>query len=273
MLRLLIDSHAHLTSSEISQEVEAVLNRAQMAGLASIVNICTDPASLEAGLKLAERHPWIYNTAATTPHDVDKEGEAAFPIIAQCARDKRLAAIGETGLDYHYQHSAVATQKHFLRRYLHLALECQLPVVIHCREAFADLFEILDAEYTVNGKHAPGVLHCFTGTIAEAEQVFKRGWFLSISGIATFKKSEELRAVVKMAPLEQLLIETDSPYLAPQSKRGKPNEPAYLPEIAALIASLKNVSTEEAALQTARNASRLFNIRVSFDNNSQTSIS
>ncbi len=255
---MFIDSHAHLTSSSVYEHVEDLLTRAQQVGVQAIVNICTNPLSLERGLELSQRYPWIYQAAATTPHDVEKEGEEVFEILASAARQGQLKAVGETGLDYYYEHSNRQIQKDFLRRYLQLALECQLPVVIHCREAFADFFEIIDADYCVQGRHAPGVLHCFTGTLAEAEEVLKRGWMLSLSGIVTFKKSQELQQVAREIPLEQLLIETDTPYLAPQSHRGKPNEPAFLIETAAFIAHLKQISVEELAQATAQNAKRLF---------------
>lgn len=255
-----VDSHAHLTSKPVFAHIEEILSRARASGVKHIVNICTDPDTLAKGLKLHESHPWVYNTAATTPHDVEKEGEEAFPIIAEQARQGNLVAVGETGLDYFYHHSPREIQQDFLRRYLKLALECRLPVVIHCREAFADFFKILDEEYVVGGKHAPGVLHCFTGTVAEAEEVLKRGWYLSLSGILTFKKSEELREVAKRTPLDRLLVETDTPYLAPQSHRGKPNEPAYLPETVAAIAAAKGISVEDVANHTSQNAKRLFGL-------------
>lgn len=255
------DSHAHLTSEQIFDNVGAILERANTNGVNRIVNICTDEITLQRGLELAQKYPWVFNTAATTPHDVSKEGELLFPLMEKHAKNGDLVAVGETGLDYFYEHSPKELQQHFLRRYLHLALECTLPVVIHCREAFADFFSILDSEYQINGKHAPGVLHCFTGTIQEAEEVLKRGWYLSLSGIVTFKKSQELREVAKITPLNQLLIETDSPYLAPQSHRGKLNEPSYLPEIAAVIADIKGVSADEVAAATSDNAQKLFKLR------------
>lgn len=263
-----IDSHAHLTSDAVYGNLDAILANALAAGIEKIVNICTDQTTLERGLMLAKMHPHIYNAAATTPHDVEKEGELLFPLMEHHARNGDLIAVGETGLDYFYQHADPKAQQHFLRRYLKLALETKLPVIIHCREAFADLFTILDADFTINGRHAPGVLHCFTGTVAEAEQVLQRGWFLSLSGIVTFKKSETLRQVAKKVPLEQLLIETDTPYLSPQSKRGAINEPAFMPETAAMIASLKGLTVEEVATATSANACRLFN----FDNKAETKI-
>ncbi len=254
------DSHAHLTGEQLHTDVDDILMRAKNQHVTQIMNICTDQASLERGLKLAEQYPWVHQAGATTPHDVEKEGEQMFTKFATCARAGKFKAIGETGLDYYYEHSNRQTQKEFLRRYLHLALECQLPVVIHCREAFQDFFEIVDAEYQVNEKHAPGVLHCFTGTLAEAEEVVKRGWMLSLSGIVTFKKSLELQEVAKIVPLEQLLIETDSPYLAPQKYRGRTNEPAFVVDTAAFIAYLKNVAAEEVAVATYKNAQRLFQL-------------
>lgn len=257
---LLVDSHAHLTSDALFDQVDSVLQRAQAAGVGAVVNICTDRVTLERGLELSRRFPWVYTAASTTPHDVEKEGEALFPLMASHAQAGHLVAVGETGLDYYYAHAKPEVQQHFLRRYLQLALACKLPVIIHCREAFADFFRILDEEYLVGGRHAPGVLHCFTGTAQEAEGVFKRGWYLSLSGIVTFKKSDALREVAKLAPLEQLLIETDAPYLAPQSKRGKQNEPAFIAETAAAVAAARGISTEEVAAATAANARRLFGL-------------
>ncbi len=255
-----IDSHAHLTSPQVYDQIDEILQRAKEAKISTIVNICTDAETLERGLALAKRYPWVHNVAATTPHDVEKEGEKLFSLMAHHAHNGDLIAVGETGLDYHYQHSPRHTQKHFLEKYLHLALECQLPVVIHCRDAFEEFFEILDEVYMVNGKHAPGVLHCFTGNSQEAQQVIDRGWYLSLSGIVTFKKSEELREVAKKVPLNQLLIETDTPYLAPKSQRGKMNEPSYLLETAEVISLAKQLPIEEIARASADNARRLFNI-------------
>lgn len=254
------DSHAHLSGDGVFEQVDCLLERAQAADVNSIVNICTDRVTLERGIALSQRYPWVYLAASTTPHDVDKEGEIDFPIMAEAARRGLLRAVGETGLDYFYKHSLPETQKEYLRRYLQLALECQLPVVIHCREAFSDLFDIIDSDYKVNNKYAPGVLHCFTGTLEEAEKVIERGWMLSLSGIVTFKKSLELHEVAKKVPLSHLLIETDTPYLAPQSHRGKSNEPSYIVETAAFIAQLRGISVEEIAQATQRNAKALFQI-------------
>lgn len=253
----MIDSHAHLTSDEVYPQIEAILARAKNAGVHAIINICTDAKTLERGLLLKSQVPWIYNVASTTPHDVSSEGEKYFDLMAFHARSKDLVAVGETGLDYYYAHSPKELQQQYLKKYLALALECHLPVVIHCREAFADLFRILDEDYA----GAPGVLHCFTGTLEEAREVIARGWYLSLSGIVTFKKSTTLREIIPHVPLNQLLIETDTPYLAPQTKRGQPNEPAFLPEIAALVALVKGVSLEEVIRATSENAQQFFQLK------------
>ena len=246
------DSHAHLTSPEVLPCLTEVLERAKQAGVSHILNICTCRETLRQGLLLKEG---IANAGATTPHDVEIMGEEDFPYFEQAA--PQLVAIGETGLDYYNASSDRAIQKKFLIRYLHLAAKIQKPVIFHCREAFEDLFAIVDGEYP---KGAPAILHCFTGTLKEAEEVWKRGWHLSLSGIVTFKKSESLREIAREAPLEQLLIETDTPYLAPQSKRGVQNEPAFIRETALYIAKEKGVSIEEIAHITRQNAMKLFHL-------------
>jgi len=248
----MIDSHAHLTSDELLPEVDAVVDRAALAGVEKIVNICTDEKSLLAGLELAARKKNVYNTAATTPHDVETDGEHFFPIVESHA--KKLVAIGETGLDYFYEHSPKKEQQHFLSRYFDLALRVNLPIIFHCRDAFEDLFAIADEQY----RNKPAVLHCFTSTKEDARGCLERGWFISFSGVITFKKSEALRDVVKFVPLDRMLVETDSPYLAPQSKRGKQCEPAYVMETAEMIAQIKGVALADVEKNTTHNAQEFF---------------
>ncbi|MES2344431.1 MAG: TatD family hydrolase [Chlamydiota bacterium] len=251
---MLIDTHAHLTSPQVVSDVDAVLARAKAAGVTKIVNICTDVDSLNLGLELAKKYDWVFNTAATTPHDVEKEGELFFPFVESAARDKKLIAIGETGLDYFYEHSSKEVQKNFLNRYFTLALAADLPLVIHCRDAFKDLFDEADRGY----KEAPAILHCFTGSLEEAKGVLDRGWYVSFSGIVTYKKSESLRAVARFVPLDRIVIETDTPYLAPQSYRGKQNEPAFVVETAEVLSLEKNISLEKLKEITAENACKIF---------------
>jgi len=248
----MIDSHAHLTSKEILPIVDEVVEKAKQAGVEKIINICTDEKSLQEGLKLAKRHKGIYNTAATTPHDVETDGAHFFPLVESAV--KELVAIGETGLDYHYEHSPKKLQQHYLSRYFELAQKVNLPIIFHCRDAFEDLFAIADEQF----RDRPAVLHCFTGTLEEARSCLDRGWYISFSGIITFKKSESLREVVKFVPLDRIFVETDSPYLAPQSMRGKQNQPAYILETAAKIAELKGCSAEEVEKETSRNIVEFF---------------
>jgi len=249
-----IDSHAHLSSPEVLPDVKNVIERAKRAGVKKIVNICTDKASLEAGLLLAKEHEGIYNTAATTPHDVEEEGESFFKEVESVT--DQLVAIGETGLDYFYEHSPVTLQQKFLERYFELATRVDLPIIFHCRDAFVDLFAMSDQLY----RDRPAVLHCFTGTKEEAKGCLDRGWFISFSGIVTFKKSEALREVASYVPLDRIFVETDTPYLAPQSERGKQNEPAYVYEVAAKIAEVKGLPLEEVENVTSENISRFFRL-------------
>lgn len=250
------DTHAHLTSADLLPRLDGILARAQEAQIEKIINVCTDPQSLEEGFRLETGFSWIKNAGATTPHDVAKDGERDFEIFSEAARLHRLIAVGETGLDYFYQYSDISIQKRFFVRYLHLAAECQLPVIIHCRDAFDDLFAMTDHEYS----KGPAILHCFTGSLSDAEKALKRGWMISFSGILTFTKSHDLRGVARMVPLSSILIETDTPSLAPQSKRGHPNEPSFLVETAECLAKIKEIELAELSRITNENARRIFRI-------------
>jgi len=250
----IIDTHAHLTSEDVLSQIDAILQRAKELQVEKIVNICTGPKSLLDGLSLSEKYPWVFNAAATTPHDVDKEGELFFPQVEQAAVSGKLVAIGETGLDYYYEHSKKSVQKEFLSRYFALAQKVGLPLIFHCRDAFADLFAAADQEY----RDKPAVLHCFTGTKAEAKGVLERGWYLSISGIATFKKAEALREIIRYVPLDRLFVETDTPYLAPHSHRGRQNEPSFIWETVEMIAQVKKEDKGKVAQATTENACKFF---------------
>lgn len=253
---MLVDSHAHLADERLFGDIEGIVQRAKEASIESIINIATDKQTALRGLEISKKHPFIFLSGATTPHDVEKEGEEVFPFFANLAREKKLIAIGETGLDYHYEHSCRKLQQAFLIRYFHLAKECHLPVVIHCRDAFEDLFAIADGEYC----GCPLLLHCFTGTKEEAAKALDRGWKISLSGILTFKKSSYLQEVASQIPLRDLLIETDAPYLAPEGKRGNVNEPSFILQTAKKLAEIKKTSFEEIAFHTTKNAKEFFQI-------------
>ena len=252
-----VDAHAHITFEE-SDEIGATLMRASEAHISSIINICSDLEDLRRGLVLSQTQisPKIFIVAGRTPHDAAKIDEPFFELVAECAKQKKLVAVGETGLDYYYQHAAKEVQEQVFVRHLLLAAENNLPVVIHCRDAFDDLERIIS-------QVAPGVavmLHCFTGSLDEARRALDHGWYISLSGIVTFAKSTALQEVAKFVPKERLLIETDSPYLAPQGYRGKKNEPAYLVQTAKFIANLRQESVEDLASQTAKNVEGLFHV-------------
>lgn len=253
----MIDSHAHLTVPQVLPDVEIIIQRAKEAKVTKIINICIDKFSLEEGLKIEKKHSGIFTVAATTPHDVDQEGESFFPFVERLAKEKKLVGIGETGLDYFYLHSSKEMQQKFLIRYLDLAKKVDLPVIFHCRDAFSDLFSIADEVY----HDLPAVLHCFTGTKEECKKGLDRGWMISFSGIVTFKKSEDLREIVHYVPLDRMFIETDTPYLAPLSKRGKQNEPSFLFEIAEKIAEVKKLSFEEIESATEKNCKQFFALK------------
>lgn len=253
---MLIDSHAHLGDDGLFFRSKEILEKARLAGVDAIIDICTNMKTLERGLDLQKGSPPVpvFLAAATTPHDVEKEGDLFFPKVEESAVQKQLVAIGETGLDYYYEHSPKDLQKKHLVRYFHLAKQTKLPIIFHCREAFEDLFILADAEYS----HSPAVLHCFTGTLEEAKKVLDRGWYISFSGILTFKKSAALQEIAKYVPLDRMFVETDSPYLAPQSKRGQVNEPAFVAETAQMVADLKAISLEKVAETTLKNVKRFF---------------
>lgn len=253
---MLIDSHCHLNHENFSQDIDAVIKRAQESNIEAIINIATSYQELEQGLVLHKKYPWIYCAGATPPHDVVEKGAEEFDKFAAHARKGDLIALGETGLDYFYCKDSSETQHYFFRNYIRLANSCNLPLIVHCREAFADLFHILDEEPPVRG-----VLHCFTGDFDEAKELVRRGWFISISGIITFKNSENIKKIVPNIPLKNLLIETDAPFLAPGRHRGTRNEPAYLVEIVALVAQILGLSIDEVARATSCNASSLFGLR------------
>ena len=252
----MIDSHAHLTSDELYEELNAIMQRSQAAGVEAVINICTDKITLERGIEAKKRFSNLYNVGSTTPHDAHTLGDEEFVLFEKAAREGHLVGVGETGLDYFYKELDRDKQKRLMVRYFELALECDLPVVIHCRDAFDDLFEIADCDY----KSDRLLLHCFTGEYKDAKRALDRGWRISFSGIVTFKKSEALREVVKEVPLDRLFVETDAPYLAPQSKRGKRCEPAFCVETAEVIAKVKETTLERVKKTTMDNTKVFFKI-------------
>ena len=253
---MLVDSHCHLDFPDFGQELDAVLARAEAAGIGRIVTISTRVRKHADVLGIAERFPNVYCSVGTHPHNAKEETDITTAELVERTRHPKVVAIGEAGLDYHYDHSPRDAQEQGFRRHIAAARETGLPLVIHARDADDDVAAILREE---SGKGAfPAVLHCFTGGRELAFTGIELGLYVSFTGILTFKKSDDLRAIAAALPADRILVETDAPYLAPGKFRGKRCEPAYVVETAKVLAETRGVSAEEIARQTTENFFRLF---------------
>ena len=253
----LVDSHCHLDFPELAQELEAVLARAQAAGVETLVTISTKLSEFASVRRLAETHDQVWCSVGVHPHEAaGEEGAADAQRLAELARHPRVIGIGESGLDYYYEHSPRAAQQLAFRAHARAARATGLPLIVHTREADVDTIRILKEEGREGG--LSGLIHCFTAGPELAAFAVAAGFYVSVSGIITFKGAAELRETVKAVPLERLLVETDAPYLAPVPVRGKRNEPAFVKHTAAALAALKGVSAEELARATTANFFRLF---------------
>ncbi|HEV8366705.1 MAG TPA: TatD family hydrolase [Pyrinomonadaceae bacterium] len=259
---MFVDSHAHIDGSEFDNDREQVIGRAHAAGVTRILNVGTgDPNSeaFERAIELGNKDDSIYTAIGTHPHDARHYDDLAEEKTRRLIKaGPRVVAWGEIGLDFHYDNSPRDVQKTVFGRQLRSANELDLPVIIHTREAETETIEILQAEFADANRR--GVFHCFSGSLELAKAALDLGFLISFSGIVTFKKADDLRAVAKYVPLERLLIETDCPFLAPVPYRGKRNEPTYVVEVARCIAEVRKVDVAEVAQATTRNFSRLFNL-------------
>jgi len=255
----LIDSHCHLSSPAFDGQRGSVLARAAEAGVVQLVDVGCWPAAAdrERSVALARDHGEVFCTVGVHPHDVARMEPGSVEHVAGLARDPRVVAVGETGLDFHYDHSPRDVQRRWFRRFIELAGEVALPLVVHSREADEETVAIL--RETDAGALA-GVVHCFTGGPALADAALELGWSLGFTGIVTYKRADDVVAALRRTPLDRLLLETDAPYLAPVPRRGRQNEPAYLPHTVAKVAELLDRPVEEIAARTADNARRLFGI-------------
>jgi len=261
LLLMFIDSHAHIDGPEFDVDREAVIERAQAAGVSTILNVGTgDPHSeaFERAVALGRQHASIYTAIGTHPHDARLYDDAAEKKIKSLISSDHVIAWGEIGLDFHYDNSPRDVQAEVFKRQLRAARECDLPVIIHTREAEPETIDILQSEYARAERR--GIFHCFSGSMELAQKAIEIGFMISFSGIVTFKKADELRAIAKQVPLERLLIETDCPYLTPVPHRGKRNEPAYVVEVARCLAALHGIETEAMAELTRENFRRFFRL-------------
>jgi len=253
----IVDSHCHLDCEDFRADLPAVLERARNAGLIAMVCVGSggDLATAERAVELAGREPDIFAAIGMHPHDARKVTPECWPALAELATKPRVVGIGETGLDYFYNHSPRQVQREVFERFLALAASVNRPVICHVRDAHGDAIEVLRRGPVPD---ASGVLHCFTGNVDEARKYLDMGLCLSFSGILTFEKADELRKVAAFAPIDRILVETDAPYLAPNPYRGQRNEPAFVAKTLEALAEVRGISLGRAAEATTANAFRLF---------------
>ena len=253
---MLVDSHCHLDFPDFDADRDQIVARAREAGVGTMVTISTRVMKFATIRAIAERYERIYCSIGTHPHNAHEELDVTTGDLVRIAADPKVVAIGEAGLDYHYDNSPREAQREGFLRHIAAARITGLPLVIHAREADDDIGDILEAE---TGKGAfPFLLHCFSSGARLAERALALGGYVSFSGILTFKRSDDIRAVAASAPLDRLLVETDAPYLAPVPHRGQRNEPAYVRDTAQVLADVRGVSLEAIAETTSRNFFRLF---------------
>jgi len=263
---MFVDSHAHLDGKQFDSDREQVIARAREAGVRTMVAIGNGdgPPTLDAGIQLADQHPFIYATIGIHPHEARLASDNAYAEMELLARHPKVIAWGEIGLDYYYHHSPRETQKHVFTRQMELAAAAKLPIVIHCRpsdgsdNAWEDCLSLIKDQWAPKG--LGGILHCFTGNWAQAKRALDMGFMISFAGNLTFPKAQQIRDATLDVPLDRMLIETDSPYLAPVLHRGKRNEPAFVKETARKLGELRGLSVEEAGEQTSRNFYNFFKL-------------
>ncbi len=253
---MLIDSHCHLDFPELATDEAGVLARARTAGVAGMLTIGTRLDQFERVRAIAERHDNVWCSVGVHPHEAKDEGQRTPERLIEATRHPKVVGIGETGLDFFYEHSPREEQAESFRTHIVAARETGLPLIVHTRDADAETGDLLETEYA-KGAFA-GLLHCFSSGPEVARRALDLGFYISISGIVTFKAAEELRTIVRGIPLDRLLVETDSPYLAPIPKRGRTNEPAFVAHTAAKVAELKGIGIAELEAATTDNFFRLF---------------
>lgn len=251
-----IDTHCHLLDSRFDKDREGAILRLFEAKVELLIEISCEIEKWKSAIDFACVNPHIYVAVGIHPQDAKTASEKSFIELENIAKSDKVAAIGETGLDYYYENSPRDVQQDVFMRHIDLSVNINKPLVIHCRDAYKDLIAILNAQT----KLPKGVIHCFSGTPDDAKQLIDLGFYIGIDGPVTYPNAKILRKTVENMPLEKFLLETDSPYLPPQARRGERNEPCYLPLIAEEISKIKNISIEKVSQVTTENARRLFNI-------------
>jgi TatD DNase family protein len=254
---MFVDSHCHLNYKGLVEEQQAVLERARAAGVEMMLNISTRASEWDEVIAVAEREDDVWASVGIHPHEADQHPDVQTATLVERAAHERVVGIGESGLDYYYDHSDRERQRTSFRAHIAAARETGLPIIVHTRDAEADTARIL-AEEMGRGTY-PGVIHCFTASADFARTELELGLYISISGIVTFKNAKDLQETAKALPAERLLIETDSPFLAPVPHRGRPCEPAFVADTARFLAALRDEPVEQLAERTSENFRRLFN--------------
>ncbi|KGG80877.1 hydrolase TatD [Caloranaerobacter azorensis H53214] len=254
---MLIDSHAHLDDKRFDKDRDKIIKNLKDNDVSIVINPGVDLASSIKAVALAEEYENIYAAVGIHPHDAKTMDEDTIEVLKSLLKKDKVIAVGEIGLDYHYDFSPRDVQKKWFREQIKLAKEFNLPIIVHDREAHKDVYDILKEEQDGTLR---GVLHCFSGSVEMAKEYIKMGFYISFAGPITFKNAKTPREVAKAIDINRILIETDSPYLTPHPHRGKRNEPLYVRYVAAMIAELKGMTTEEVARITAENTKKLFNI-------------
>ncbi len=258
---MLIDSHCHLTDEQFDPDRPALLDRARAAGVSGFLVIGATRTFVhnEKALALARQQPDTFAVIGVHPHGAKTITPETYTQLRAQARQPKVVGLGETGLDFYYAHSPREDQRKHFRAFIHLARELDLPLSIHVRDAYSEAAQLLQEE---GGGQLRGVIHCFTGTTQEVQPLLELGLYISFSGIVTFKSARALREVARQVPLERLLLETDSPYLAPVPHRGQRNEPAYVVQVARTLAQVKDSSLTTIAEATTKNTQKLFRLPV-----------
>lgn len=251
-----VDHHCHLDFPQFASDLDGIVGRAAAAGVRTMVTISTRIRRLPDLLAIAERYPGVYCSVGTHPHQADEERGIETEEIVRLSAHPKVVAIGEAGLDYFYKHATPAAQAEGFRRHIAAARATGLPLEIHTRDADADTLDIIEAEHARGA--FPAILHCFTGGRRLALRAVELGLYVSFSGVISFKKSEDLRAIAREIPLDRLLVETDAPFLAPEPHRGRTNEPAYVVHTAAALAQARGIPVETLAAASTTNFFRLF---------------
>lgn len=254
---MLIDSHAHLDDRRFDRDRKDIINSFEENDISLVINPGADLSSSIKAVNLAEEYENIYAAVGVHPHSAKEVDESTIEILKSFTNREKVVAVGEIGLDYHYDNSPRDIQRKWFIEQMKLAKEVDLPIIIHSRDAQQDTFDLLKAEQDGN---LEGVLHCYSGSVEMAREYIKLGFYISIAGPVTFKNARVLKEVAREIPLDKMLIETDAPYLTPEPHRGKRNEPVYVRFVAATIAEAKGVSFEEVARRTAENTKKLFRI-------------